>query len=202
MQHRFSPAEGLERLIEGNRRFSEGRSAHRYAREARQHVLDGQRPFATVFGCSDSRVPVELIFDQGLGDIFVIRNAGHIVGESVFGSMEFAVSYIGCPLIVILGHSHCGAVTAAVKAWNNQERPTGYMTSIVRSIQPVVTIANTTDIDEVMRAHVIDSMRTIHEASVIIANETQRGNLWLVAAEYDLETQRINVLRSIPDWDH
>jgi carbonic anhydrase len=191
-----SPAHALERLITGNRRFVSGTSTHAYAREAhRKDFSDGQQPFASIFGCADSRVPVELIFDQGFGDLFVIRNAGHIVGESVLGSMEFAVTYLHCPLIVVLGHSHCGAVTAAVQAWKNREHTPGHIGSIIRAIEPVVKTADTSTVDDIMRAHVIDSVRTIHAMSEVIAQRVNRGALWLTAAEYDLVTQTINVLQ-------
>jgi carbonic anhydrase len=157
--------------------------------------LDGQSPFATIFGCADSRVPVELVFDQGLGDLFVIRNAGHIVGESVLGSMEFAVTQIGCRLIVVLGHSQCGAVTAAVKAWKGGVYPPGHIASIVRAIEPVVQTTDTEDIDSVMRAHVVDSVHTIYGMSEAIAERVHRDELRLVAAEYQLATQTVNVLQ-------
>lgn len=199
MHQIVSPDQALSRLLEGNRRFVSGASAHAYAREARgREPAEGQRPFATIFGCADSRVPVELVFDQGFGDLFVIRNAGHIVGESVLGSMEFAVTSIGCPLIVVLGHSHCGAVTAAVKTWNERVYPPGHIASIVRAIEPVVMTTDTRDIDEVMRAHVIDSVRMICEMSEMLANEVRHGNVWLVAAEYDLTSKEVNVLRVVP----
>jgi carbonic anhydrase len=198
--HRSSPAEALQRLLDGNCRFVDGASAHAYAREAQgKDPSDGQRPFATLFGCADSRVPVELIFDQGFGDLFVIRNAGHIIGESVLGSMEFAVTYIGCPLIVVLGHSHCGAVTAAVKAWNEREYPAGHIASIVRAIQPVVKSMDTTDIDSVMRAHVVDSVRMIRAMSEVLEHEIRLGHLWLVAAEYDLTSKKINTLQVVSE---
>jgi carbonic anhydrase len=192
------PDQALARLLEGNRRFVAGASAHAYAREARdREPAEGQRPFATIFGCADSRVPVELVFDQGFGDLFVIRNAGHIVGESVLGSMEFAVTSIGCPLIVVLGHSHCGAVTAAVKAWNERAYPPGHIASIVRAIEPVVKTMDTNDIDEVMRAHVVDSVRMIREMSEVLASELQRGAVWLAAAEYDLTSKGVNILQVV-----
>lgn len=194
----LSSEQALARLLEGNRRFVAGASAHAYAREAQgREPADGQRPFATIFGCADSRVPVELVFDQGFGDLFVIRNAGHIVGESVLGSMEFAVTNIGCPLILVLGHSYCGAVTAAVKAWNERAYPPGHIASIVRAIQPVVKTMDTSDIDEVMRAHVVDSVRMIAEMSEVLAREVRRGAVWLVAAEYDLRSKGINVLQIV-----
>ena len=189
------PQAGIERLLEGNRRFASHLSTHVYGLEAEQQdLVGGQHPFATVFGCADSRVPVELIFDQGLGDLFVIRNAGHIVGESVLGSMEFAATVIGCRLIVVIGHSHCGAVTAAVKAWETGYYPEGHIASIVRAIEPVVRDVDTHDIDAVMRAHVIDTTRTIYNASETLAKLVRSGDLAIVAAEYQLSTLAVNVL--------
>jgi len=189
------PAEGLERLLEGNRRFAQRQSRHRFDDEAlRTDLLQGQHPFATVFGCADSRVPVELIFDQGLGDLFVIRNAGHIVGESVLGSMEFAVTMIECKLIVVLGHTQCGAVAAALNSWSSGEYPPGHLASIVRAIEPVVRGSDVRDPDGVMRAHVVGTIGEIYEASDIIAKRVRAGKLALVAAEYQLATQLVNVL--------
>jgi carbonic anhydrase len=195
VQDSMSPQEALERLIDGNRRFSTASSSHTYLQEAqRTGLVEAQHPFATLFGCSDSRVPVELVFDQGFGDLFVIRNAGHIVGESVLGSMEFAVAQLGCPLIVVLGHSGCGAVTAAIKSWQGHERPTGHIGSIVRAIEPVIDSVDTTNVNDVMRAHVVDSVQRINDSSELIAQRVQSGKLWLVAAEYDLATGAFNEL--------
>lgn len=192
------PAESLERLLEGNRRFASRLSTHVYSLEAlRTDLVSGQHPFATIFGCADSRVPVEVIFDQGFGDLFVIRNAGHIVGESVLGSMEFAISEIGCRLIVVLGHTHCGASNAAVKAWNSKQYPTGHLSSIVRAIEPVVRMMDTTDVDRVMRAHVASSVLDIYNASPPIAEAVRRNDVWLVAAQYDIATQTVSVLQTL-----
>jgi len=189
------PAEGLERLLEGNRRFAQRKSTHRFDDEAlRTDLLQGQHPFATVFGCADSRVPVELIFDQGLGDLFVIRNAGHIVGESVLGSMEFAVTQIECRLIVVLGHTQCGAVAAALTTWSSGKYPPGHLASIVRAIEPAVETAGASSADAVMRAHVIESISRIYESSEVIAARVRAGKLALVAAEYQLATQLVDVL--------
>jgi carbonic anhydrase len=190
------PNESLDRLLEGNARFMAGVSNHSFPQEAlNNELLNGQRPFATVFGCSDSRVPVELVFDQSFGDLFVIRNAGHIVGESVLGSMEFAVTQIACPLIVVLGHSQCGAATAALNAWKTKEYPPGHIVSIVRAIEPVLGHADVSDVNGVVRAHVVDTTRQIYEGSEIIAERVRAGELWLVAAKYELAARRVSVLR-------
>src|SRR5262249_8676874 len=111
------PGQALDRLRDGNRRFASNQPASVFlsSRARRAELVAGQRPFAIVLGCSDSRVPAELVFDQGLGDLFVIRVAGNIVAPSQIGSVEFAVSRFGTPLVVVLGHSQCGAVTATLE---------------------------------------------------------------------------------------
>ena len=106
--------EALERLKAGNRRFAEGRPTQRFAADERQTSLGGQQPFATVIGCSDSRVPVEAVFDVGVGELFVVRTAGHTLAEASLASIRFAVERLGTPLVLVLGHEDCGAVSAAL----------------------------------------------------------------------------------------
>jgi carbonic anhydrase len=110
----------LDSLIAGNRRFAEGKTLHAHqSSEWRRHLVGSQKPIATILGCSDSRVPPELVFDQGLGDLFVIRVAGNVVAPDVFGSLAYALEHLRTPLIVVLGHQNCGAVTATVEAMAN-----------------------------------------------------------------------------------
>src|SRR5579863_4118464 len=127
------PADALQRLIEGNRSYAADvapEAMHAHAVKRRYSIAE-QRPFATVLGCSDSRVPIEIVFNQGLGELFVIRLAGNILNDHVIGSIEFAVETFGCPLVMVLGHSNCGAVTAAVDAVVRQIRPPARIATIV-----------------------------------------------------------------------
>jgi len=134
-----APQEALVRLKEGNQRFASGQSRHAHESAAlRQQLESGQHPFAIVLGCSDSRVPVELIFDQGLGDLFVIRVAGNIITDDVIGSIEYARIHLNTQLLVILGHEGCGAVTAALEARNHASPDPHGIQTIVKIIEPAI----------------------------------------------------------------
>lgn len=130
-----SAAEVLARLKEGNQRFSEGKPKHDHtSKEWRRGLVASQHPFAVIVGCSDSRVPVELVFDQGFGDLFVIRNAGNLIATDVLGSIEYAVFHLQVPLVLVLGHEGCGAVTAALKARDEQDKEPLELQAILRMI--------------------------------------------------------------------
>ncbi|NOX89613.1 MAG: carbonic anhydrase [Calditrichaeota bacterium] len=149
----LNSAEALQKLIEGNRRYLEGRQLHpRQTIDRRRELIGGQQPFAAILGCSDSRVPPELIFDQGLGDLFVVRVAGNIIDDAVLGSVEFAVDKLQTPLVLVLGHTQCGAVEAAVAGGKAK----GSVTKIVRAIQPAVekaAITNNKTVNEVVKVN-------------------------------------------------
>lgn len=139
-----SPEEALARLKEGNARFASGKSKHAHeSASLRQQLVSGQHPFAIVLGCSDSRVPVELIFDQGLGDLFVIRVAGNVLTDDVIGSIEYARIHLNSQLLVILGHEGCGAVTAALEARKHASSDPHGIQTIVNLIEPAVGSVDT-----------------------------------------------------------
>ena len=191
--------EALERLREGNRRFvSDIRSHENLTNEARRSVLaSGQEPFAIILGCSDSRVPAEIVFDQGLGDLFVIRVAGNIVAPSQIGSVEFAAERAGARLVVVLGHSQCGAILATL---DELQRPTEKhsrnLRSIVDRVRPSVEALLSTDLkndrDELVRqavrANVRASANQLRHGSDIVEDLIQNDGLCVVGAEYSLET--------------
>jgi carbonic anhydrase len=191
--------EALERLREGNRRFvSDIRSHENLTNEARRTVLaSGQEPFAIILGCSDSRVPAEIIFDQGLGDLFVIRVAGNIVAPSQIGCVEFAAERAGARLVVVLGHSQCGAILATL---DELQRPTEKhsrnLRSIVDRVRPSVEALLSTDLkydrDELVRqavrANVRASANQLRHGSEIVEDLIQNDGLCVVGAEYSLET--------------
>ena len=191
--------EALERLREGNRRFvSDVRSHENLTNEARRSVLaSGQEPFAIILGCSDSRVPAEIVFDQGLGDLFVIRVAGNIVAPSQIGSVEFAAERAGARLVVVLGHSQCGAILATL---DELQRPTEKhsrnLRSIVDRVRPSVEALLSTDLkydrDELVRqavrANVRASANQLRHGSDIVEELIQNDGLCVVGAEYSLET--------------
>jgi carbonic anhydrase len=201
--------EAIERLREGNRRFvagAGGRTA-RTAEERRSELAAGQEPFAIVLGCSDSRVPAEIVFDQGLGDLFVIRVAGNIVAPSQVGSIEFAAERFGTRLVVVLGHSQCGAVLATLE---ELERPTesrsANLFSIVDRIRPAVETLLETDLRhdpealarQAVRANIRASADHLRHGSPILEQLIAEDGLLVVAAEYSLETGVVEFLDGLP----
>ena len=195
----ISASDALERLREGNRRFVAGEhSIDELASGIRRMaVVSGQRPIATILGCSDSRVPVEVVFDQGFGDLFVIRVAGNIVAPSQVGSVEFAAERLGTRLVVVLGHTSCGAVTATLE---DLQRPASNqswnMNSIVSRIRPSVEGLLETElrhdhellIDKAVRANVRASVNQLRHGSDVLELLIRRDGLRVVGAEYSLET--------------
>ena len=195
----ISASDALERLREGNRRFVAGEHTIDELASGirRMAVVSGQRPIATILGCSDSRVPVEVVFDQGFGDLFVIRVAGNIVAPSQVGSVEFAAERLGTRLVVVLGHTSCGAVTATLE---DLQRPASNqswnMNSIVSRIRPSVEGLLETElrhdhdllIDKAVRANVRASVNQLRHGSDVLELLIRRDGLRVVGAEYSLET--------------
>jgi carbonic anhydrase len=198
----ISAREALERLREGNRRFVAGVRADMLASQTRRNELaDGQEPFAIILGCSDSRVPAEIVFDQGLGDLFVIRVAGNIVASSQVGSVEFAASRFGTPLVVVLGHSKCGAVTATLEElMRPQENQSRNLRSIVDRIRPSVEALLATELRhdsdallrQATRTNVRVSVNHLRHGSEVLEQLIQKDGLMVVGAEYSLETGEVD----------
>ncbi len=191
--------EALERLREGNRRFASGvRSGDTLASQTRRfEVAEGQEPFAIILGCSDSRVPAEFVFDQGLGDLFVIRVAGNIVASSQVGSVEFAAERFATPLVVVLGHSRCGAILATLEElMQPSERQSRNLRSIVDRVRPSVEPLLATElrhdpaafVQHAVRANVRASANHLRNGSEILEQLIQKDGLLVVGAEYSLET--------------
>ncbi len=193
-----SAREALDRLREGNRRFASNVKADaKRIGQRPAEVADKQEPFAIILGCSDSRVPAEIIFDQGLGDLFVIRVAGNIVAPSQIGSIEFATQKFGTQLVVVLGHTHCGAVEATIDELQQPaEKQSRNIAAIVSRIQPSVIDllerGNVTNRDELMhkaiRENVRFSVNALRHGSEIIEELIGNGELLIVGAEYSLDT--------------
>jgi carbonic anhydrase len=161
--------------------------------EARGAVAKGQNPFAVIVGCSDSRVGPEIVFDRGLGDLFVVRAAGEVVDSAALGSIEYAVEHLGSSLIVVLGHERCGAVSAAVAG----AKEPGHIAAVLKSIEPAVkqTKGNPGDpVENAVRAQALDVAQQLQEAQPILAERVQSGKLKIVAARYDLDTGKIDLL--------
>jgi carbonic anhydrase len=189
--------EALSRLLNGDKRFVAGKSEEPTgaALVERRHVLaKDQKPFAVILGCSDSRVPPELIFDVTLGDIFVVRTAGEVVDAIVLGSLEYAVEHLGTKLIVVLGHERCGAVTAAVSGATD----TGDIPDVLKAISPAVeeTKGQSGDaIENAVRANARDIARRLQSSGPIIAPRVQSGEVKIVAAYYSLDTGQVELLK-------
>ena len=195
----ISALEALERLLEGNRRFvSDVRSRDTLTSQMRRReVAAGQEPFAIILGCSDSRVPAEIVFDQGLGDLFVIRVAGNIVAPSQVGSVEFAAGRFGTRLVVVLGHSKCGAILATVEELGRpSEGQSRNLRSIVDRIRPSVEPLMGTDLErhpdalvqQAVRANIRVSANHLRHGSEVLEELIRKDGLLVVGAEYSLET--------------
>lgn len=202
--------EALSRLRDGNRRFAAGagQAGGLSSPSRRAELLDGQRPFAVILGCSDSRVPAELVFDQGLGDLFVIRVAGNVVAPSQIGSVEFAVERFGTRLVVVLGHSQCGAVLATLE---ELQRPSATQSrnlrSIVDRIRPSVEGLLTTELRadregllrEAVRANVRVSASQLRHGSELLERLIETDGLLVVGAEYSIETGLVHLFDGVSD---
>ena len=198
--------EALIRLQEGNQRFVEGKSTRNtnYT-QRRNELVDGQTPFAIILGCSDSRVPTEIVFDQGLGDLFVIRIAGNIVAPSQIGSIEFAVETFQTPLVVVLGHTHCGAVAATLNQIRQpQASRSQHLRSIVERIRPAVEplskirtdLAYEHLLERAIRSNVRMSVNQLRNRSSFLEEMYDSGSLWIVGAEYSLESGEVDFFES------
>lgn len=189
------PRVGLKKLMGGNRRFIEGKSIHPRQDSATLKKLEtGQQPFATIFGCSDSRVPNEMIFDQGLGDLFIIRTAGQVSAEASFGSMEFAFLKLKTKLIVVLGHTECGAVAAAVERPLN---PPGHIVALINAIKPAVSKSSHLmgdPVNNAVRQNVIEQVMRLRDLEPIISRNYEEGKLLVVGAVYDIHTGKVEFL--------
>jgi len=205
----FSAHEALARLREGNRRFvSDVRSLDALLSPTRRTALaTQQQPFAIVLGCSDSRVPAEIIFDQGLGALFVIRVAGNIVAPSQVGSVEFAAARFGTRLVVVLGHTQCGAVLATIEETKTGTNHSPSVQSIVDRIRPAVETLLATGlrhddeqlVREAVRANVRASANHLRHGSALLEQLIHEGKLLVVGAEYSLESGEVDFFDGVPE---
>jgi carbonic anhydrase len=203
----LSPLAAVQRLVEGNRRFYEGGAGAKARAFSAALAERPQRPFAIVLGCSDSRTPVEILFDEGFGDLFVVRIAGNVVAPSVVGSIEFAASQFGTRLVVVLGHTRCGAIGATVNALrtanSSESRNIRSITDrIAPHIEPLLRSSaaapNAGLLCELMRINVRASVDHLRHGSRIIEELVLKGRLAVVAADYELETGHVNFFDGVP----
>ena len=187
--------QALQRLIAGNERYVAGTATHPdQTIERRAEVAKGQSPFAIVLTCSDSRVAPEILLDQGLGDLFVIRNAGNILDDHVIGSMEYAVEHLHVPLVLVVGHEKCGAISAAVAGGE----ASGHIPSLVEAIEPVVKQVKNLPgdpVENVVRANAQRIAETLTRSEPILKEAVNKGKLLVVPARYDLVTGHLEILK-------
>ncbi len=203
------PIKAWASLRDGNHRFVEGQMRHPSQNtERREKLVAAQHPKAVLFGCSDSRVAAEIIFDQGLGDLFVIRTAGHISDSAVLGSIEYAIHVLETPLIVVLGHDSCGAVKATVDALNTGEIPPGFLRDVVEKVSPSILNGRReglSTIDDFEARHVLETGELLQQRSKIISDRIEQGRLAIVGVTYKLSDGRAylrSVLGEVEDTPH
>ena len=217
-----SPTEAISRLKEGNSRFTAGRPQHpdesseqraymaknsyenagaislgmtsEQAAKRRAELIKSQHPFAIILSCSDSRVPPEIIFDEGLGDLFIVRVAGNVLNDEGLGSIEYGVDVLGARLIVVLGHQSCGAVDAAMKTIAAKGKAPGHIQSLVSAIKPVVDSTPKSDLETTIKAnvkHVVDALRS---SAPILKARVESGDVQVIGGYYTLDTGAVTFL--------
>ncbi|MFD8012877.1 carbonic anhydrase [Streptomyces sp. NPDC058955] len=188
---RTSPALALDALLEGNRRFVSGTPEHPNQDAARRTELaPGQDPFAVILGCSDSRLAAEIIFDRGLGDLFVVRTAGHVLGPEVLGSVEYATSILGARLVVVLGHDSCGAVAAARAAVEDGFAASGFVRDVVERVTPSILAARTAGLtadSDIIDEHIRHTVDLLLDRSRLLSEQVAAGETAVVGLGYRLD---------------
>jgi carbonic anhydrase len=197
-----TPREAWQAMLDGNHRFVSGELAHpRQDIDRREALAQKQTPFAALFGCADSRLSAEIIFDVGLGDFFVVRNAGQVIGETILGSLEYAVEVLGVPIILVLGHDECGAIRATIDDVEGKMNANGeFIHKLVDQIRPTVLAANAQgkhEIDDVTELHVQDTINEMLTSSSLIAEAVKSGKLAVVGANYKLTLGEIHPIVTI-----
>ncbi|MDQ0869997.1 carbonic anhydrase [Arthrobacter sp. V1I9] len=197
----LTPALAWRRMREGNERFVAGESSHPNQDSSRRSSLvENQHPFAVIFGCSDSRLAAEIIFDVGLGDVFVVRTAGQVIDDAVLGSLEYSVGVLGVPLIAILGHDSCGAVSATKAAVDTGDMPAGFIRDLVERITPSVLTSMRQDkheVNDMVVEHVKQTAQRLVDSSRVISDAVESGRTAVIGLSYSLAEGRANVVSGI-----
>ena len=192
-----NPDAALDRLVQGNRRFVAGQMRHPdQDPEHRLRVSQGQQPYATILTCSDSRLTPEVLFDEGLGDLFVVRVAGNIVDAAMLGSVEYAVGHLDTPLVLVIGHEHCGAVEATLESIQHHSTPHGSVAALVTAITPAVAVAEQRPgdlLDNTIRANAQMSRDAIAKSSEL-TSPLNAGELKVLAAYYSLDDGKVSLI--------
>lgn len=197
----LTPALAWRRLREGNERFVSGETSHpNQDASRRSSLVENQHPFAVIFGCSDSRLAAEIIFDVGLGDVFVVRTAGQVIDDAVLGSLEYSVGVLGVPLIVILGHDSCGAVSATKSAVETGQMPAGFIRDLVERITPSVLTSlrnDETEVNDMVVEHVKQTAQRLADSSRVISDAIEEGRTAVIGLSYSLAEGRANLVSGI-----
>jgi carbonic anhydrase len=198
----LSPASAYQKLLEGNERFIQGTPVHpRQSAELRSELTEAQNPFAALFGCSDSRLAAEIIFDVGLGDLFVVRNAGQVISETTLGSLEYGVEFLKVPLIVVLGHFGCGAIQATLDSVAGKLKTEGdFIDGLVSKISPSVLAAQaagTESTDAITELHIKATVQNLISSSTLIESAVRSGKLTVVGAIYQLALGKVTPLVTV-----
>lgn len=197
----LTPALAWRRLREGNERFVAGESSHpNQDASRRSSLVETQNPFAVIFGCADSRLAAEIIFDLGLGDAFVVRTAGQVIDDAVLGSLEYSIGVLGVPLIVVLGHDSCGAVIATKNAVETGEMPAGFIRSLVERITPAVLTSmrnDQHDVNDMVVENVKQTSQRLVDSSRVISDAVEGGRAAVIGLAYRLAEGRADLVSGI-----
>jgi carbonic anhydrase len=194
-QPAVAPAEAISKLKEGNGRYTSGNLEHPgQTTERRSDLAKSQHPFAVIVSCSDSRVPPEIVFDQGLGDLFIFRVAGNVIDDHGLGSIEYAVDHLNVRLIVVLGHQSCGAVQAAKETIAAKGKAPGHIESLVTAIKPAVEATAKDDLDTTIKANVKHVVQALRSSTPVLKPKVDSNELSVVGAYYSLDTGAVSFL--------
>jgi carbonic anhydrase len=194
-QPSVAPAEAISKLKEGNSRYTSGNLQHPgQTTERRTELAKTQHPFAGIVSCSDSRVPPEIVFDQGLGDLFIVRVAGNVINDEGLGSVEYTVDHLGTRLILVLGHQRCGAVQAAKETIAAKGKAPGHIESLVTAIKPAVEATAKDDLDATIKANVKNVVQALRSSTPILKAKVDSGDVQVIGGYYSLDTGGVTFL--------
>jgi carbonic anhydrase len=194
-QPSVAPTEAISKLKEGNSRYTSGSLQHPgQTTERRTELAKTQHPFATIISCSDSRVPPEIVFDQGLGDLFIVRVAGNVINDEGLGSTEYSVDHLGTHLILVLGHQRCGAVQAAKETIAAKGKAPGHIQSLVTAIKPAVEATAKDDLETTVKANVENVVKALRSSTPILKAKVDSGEIQVIGGYYSLDTGAVTFL--------
>ena len=194
-QPSVAPAEAISKLKEGNGRYTSGNVQHPgQTAERRTELAKTQHPFAAIVSCSDSRVPPEIVFDQGIGDLFIVRVAGNVINDEGLGSIEYTVDHLGTRLILVLGHQRCGAVDAARETIAAKGKAPGHIQSLVTAIKPAVEATAKDDLETTIKSNVKNVVQALRSSTPILKAEVDSGKIQVIGGYYSLDTGAVTFL--------